>query len=147
MSIYLIYIDWRCLHIVRIYTLKKEVLEMSKFSKNFFKVVFLAIALVVLILLFSLNDNLDWFSRFTLCKMLSFSIAAATFFSAYHPKLIQAPHSGFFFSGVAFNYCALFTVEENEFIVDVMAVLGTVLFILSAIYLVGNIFKHRKSLQ
>ena len=96
---------------------------MSKFSKNFFKVVFLAIALVVLILLFSLNDNLDWFSRFTLCKMLSFSIAAATFFSAYHPKLIQAPHSGFFFSGVAFNYCALFTVEENEFIVDVMAVL------------------------
>ena len=147
MSIYLIYIDRRCLHIVRIYTLKKEVLEMSKFSKNFFKVVFLAIALVVLILLFSLNDNLDWFSRFTLCKMLSFSIAAATFFSAYHPKLIQAPHSGFFFSGVAFNYCALFTVEENEFIVDVMAVLGTVLFILSAIYLVGNIFKHRKSLQ
>lgn len=120
---------------------------MSKFSKNFFKVVFLAIALLVLILLFSLNDNLDWFSRFTLCKMLSFSIAAATFFSAYHPKLIQAPHSGFFFSGVAFNYCALFTVEENEFIVDVMAVLGTVLFILSAIYLVGNIFKHRKSLQ
>ena len=81
---------------------------MSKFSKKFFKVVFFAIALVVLILLFSLNDNLDWFSRFTLCKMLSFSIAAATFFSAYHPKLIQAPHSGFFFSGVAFNYCALY---------------------------------------
>lgn len=120
---------------------------MMKFFKKFFEVVSLAIALWTLIILFSLNDSSDWFARFTLFAIFSFSIAAATFFSAYHPKLIQAPHSGFFFSGVAFNYCALFTVEENEFIVDVMAVLGTVLFILSAIYLVGNIFKHRKSLQ
>ena len=126
---------------------KKEVLKMMKFFKKFFEVVSLAIALWTLIILFSLNDSSDWFARFALFAIFSFSIAAATFFSAYHPKLIQAPHSGFFFSGVAFNYCALFTVEENEFIVDVMAVLGTVLFILSAIYLVGNIFKHRKSLQ
>ena len=41
--------------------------------------------------------------------------------------------------------------EIKEYTIDRFegdfAVLGTVLFILSAIYLVGNIFKHRKSLQ
>ena len=126
---------------------KKEVLKMMKFFKKFFEVVSLAIALWTLIILFSLNDSSDWFARFALFAIFSFSIAAATFLAADHPRFIQVPHIGFFFSGVAFGYCALFTVAENELIVHVMTVFGSGFFFLSAIYLVGNMFKHRKSMQ
>lgn len=116
---------------------------MIKFFKRIFASVSLAIAIGTLIILVSLNDNLDWFTRFTLCEIFSFSIAAATFLSASHPKLIQVPHIGFFLSGVAFSYCALFTVVGNELIVRVMFVLGLGLFILSSIYIFQNLFKHR----
>ena len=126
---------------------KKEVLKMMKFFKKFFEVVSLAIALWTLIILFSLNDSSDWFARFALFAIFSFSIAAATFLAADHPSFIQAPHIGFFFSGVAFGYCALFTVVENELIVHVMSVFGSVFFFLSVIYLVGNLFKHKESMQ
>ena len=120
---------------------------MMKFFKKFFEVVSLAIALWTLIILFSLNDSSDWFARFALFAIFSFSIAAATFLAADHPSFIQAPHIGFFFSGVAFGYCALFTVVENELIVHVMSVFGSVFFFLSVIYLVGNLFKHKESMQ
>ena len=120
---------------------------MAKFFKKFFEAVSLAIAMGTLIIFGFLNNSSDWFARFALFAIFSFSIAAATFLAADHPRFIQVPHIGFFFSGVAFGYCALFTVAENELIVHVMTVFGSGFFFLSAIYLVGNMFKHRKSMQ